>query len=60
MSRGTVTDPEVRRVLDRIRNVRRPFRDMGNDSVIKQIFGDNRVWAALVAESVVTDPPGRA
>jgi hypothetical protein len=33
---------------------------MGNDSVIKQIFGDNRVWAALVAESVVTDPPGRA
>jgi hypothetical protein len=50
MSRGTVVEKEAKRVLDRLRNVRRPFKDFNGEELIQRIFGESRVWGALVVE----------
>lgn len=60
MSRGTVVDKEARRVLDRLRNVRRPFTNFSGEDLIQRIFGESRVWGALVVESEERAARGKA
>jgi len=60
MARGTVVDKEGRRVLDRLRNVRRPFKDLSGDELMVRIFGESRVWAALVVEGGEAGARGKA
>jgi hypothetical protein len=56
MARGSVTDAEVRSVLDRVRNVVHPFRDVGGEGIVKRLFGEARTWVARVDEESVGWP----